>query len=81
MAYAEWVRAGCPVAEKRYSLLWALKELKTEKTERSEEMWHVTAWFLALGALASGEDGGETAPLPLCEAVEASWPLNSRIEF
>ena len=29
------------------------------------------AFVVVVGALASGEDGGETAPLALCEAVEA----------
>ncbi|CAE7629109.1 PPC6-7 [Symbiodinium sp. CCMP2456] len=38
VAYANWAQAGCPPTEKRYGLLWALKELKGEKTERSEEL-------------------------------------------
>lgn len=41
VAYADWVRAGCPSTEERYGLLWALKELKNEKTERSEEILQV----------------------------------------
>lgn len=38
VAYADWARAGCRNAEKSYGLLWALKELKSEKIERSEEL-------------------------------------------
>jgi len=41
VAYANWAQAGCPPTEKRYGLLWALKELKGEKTERSEDLAQV----------------------------------------
>jgi len=41
VAYADWARAGCRNAETCYGLLWALKELRNEKTERSEELLQI----------------------------------------
>ncbi|CAJ1344847.1 unnamed protein product, partial [Effrenium voratum] len=48
VAYADWARAGCPSTEKCYGLLWALKELKNEKAERSEEISQIDKMELKL---------------------------------
>eukprot|EP00931_Biecheleriopsis_adriatica_P032427 TRINITY_DN18921_c0_g1_i1.p1 TRINITY_DN18921_c0_g1~~TRINITY_DN18921_c0_g1_i1.p1 ORF type:complete len:2249 (-),score=502.27 TRINITY_DN18921_c0_g1_i1:24-6605(-) len=38
VALSVWASSGCPSTEKSFGLLWALKELKMEKTERSKEL-------------------------------------------
>jgi len=41
VALAVWTNARCPPTKKQYDLLWALKEIKNEKTEKCEDLQEV----------------------------------------